>query len=450
LKKLWKAVTAPLRAVGKAVKKFAQSSIGRIVLPIALGFFLGPAAAGFLGVSSVAGVAAVSGFVGSAGSTLLAGGNLKDALKAGAVGGLTAGAGAGVMGGAEAFASGSYTGPTTISGQFDKFKSAITPNAAPTPGLDAAGQAPVPEAGDIASRKVTVDLAGNRVSPMDPINGAPPPAPSGSSAYDLNMQAQQAAANQAAPGNVLTDNVTTSAQRDAFIADQGLGKPSPSFVDQTKQFLSDNISPSGIREGATPAAQKAGADAVNSLLQRVPSATPAMQEAAYQQAFKSAMPGVLSTYGPMAAVGLGTMAAFGGFDSKPVQGGEITNSLMKPVTQRIQEGGTQRQMYMQGLPGVVYDDYGAPVFGQSTRLPTYDVPDYNSGGFGSQGQGIMNLPSVYIPPPGTIGSRRVEQPYNNADMYSNLVPRGYADGGSATARNTVPLTTTSIWPRTPT
>jgi hypothetical protein len=227
-------------------------------------------------------VAAVSGFVGSAGSTLLAGGNLKDALKAGAVGGLTAGAGAGLMGGAEAFASGSYTGPSnhTPGQAFEQVdKSAITPNAAPTPGLDAAGQAPVPEAGDIASRKVTVDLAGNRVSPMDPINGAPPPAPSGSSAYDLNMQAQQAAANQAAPGNVLTDNVTTSAQRDAFIADQGLGKPSPSFVDQTKQFLSDNISPSGIRAGATPAAQKAVSRRCQLLASTCPlGQTPAMQE----------------------------------------------------------------------------------------------------------------------------------------------------------------------------
>ena len=425
------------KKIGKAVKKFASSSIGRIVTTVALGFFLGPAAASFLGATSVAGVAAVSGFVGSAGSTLLAGGNLKDALKAGAVGGLTAGAGAGLMGGAEAFAANSastagLTPGQAFSGQVDKFTNVFSPGtaAAPTPGLDAAGQAPVPEAGDIASRKVTVDLAGNRVSPMDPINGAPPPAPSGSSAYDLNMQAQQAAANQAAPGNVLTDNVTTSAQRDAFIANQGLGKPSPSFLDQTKQFYNENISPSGIRAAGQQ-------EAMSKTLSQFPGATAeqvmnAPATSALGKAFASNSPGILSTYGPMAAVGLGTMAAFGGFDSKPVQGGEITNSLMKPVTQRIQEGGTQRQMYMQGLPGVVYDDYGAPVFGQSTRLPTYDVPDYNSGGFGPQGQGIMNLPSIYIPPPGSIGSSRVEQPYNNADMYSNLVPRGYADGGTVT------------------
>ena len=453
LKKLWKetggkvlkSVGKQLKSIGKAVKKFAQSSIGRIVLPIALGFFLGPAAAGFLGVSSVAGVAAVSGFVGSAGSTLLAGGNLKDALKAGAVGGLTAGAGAGLMGGAEAFASGSYTGPTTISGQFDKFKSAITPNAAPTPGLDAAGQAPVPEAGDITSKRPGIDYGGVQ---------APPPAPSGSSAYDLNMQAQQAAANQAAPGNVLTDNVTTSAQRDAFIANQGLGKSTGAGT--TGAYKTPTISESfskmgeGLGMGSEPASFKTFTEGATDLFSPGPTnaqlkLTPEYADAiskgktmtvALGEAAKANAPGILRTYAPATVAGIGAMAAFGGFDSKPVQGGEITNSLMKPVTQRIQEGGTQRQMYMQGLPGVVYDDYGAPVFGQSTRLPTYDVPDYNSGGFGSQGQGIMNLPSVYIPPPGTIGSRRVEQPYNNADMYSNLVPRGYADGGSATAGNT--------------
>ena len=78
------------KGIGKAVRNFAKSTVGKIVTTVALGFFLGPAAASFLGVTSAAGVAAVGGFIGSAGSTLLAGGGLKDALKAGALGGLTA------------------------------------------------------------------------------------------------------------------------------------------------------------------------------------------------------------------------------------------------------------------------------------------------------------------------------------------------------------------------
>jgi bacterioferritin-associated ferredoxin len=424
------------KSIGKAVKKFANSTVGRIVTTVALGFFLGPAAASLVGATSVAGVAAVSGFVGAAGSTLLGGGNLKDALKAGALGGLTAGAGAGIMGGSGAFQAGSYTGPTTIGGQFDKFKSAITPGAPSVPGAPAiaptgevAGQMPTdasnfgapPDASGAAPvpRKLGINLnTGELVNPTGAPTGALPPIEAGPGYSPTNM----AAANP---------------------SDFGAAKPS--LFEQGKQFYSEKISPSGIRAGATPAAQAAGENAVSNLLQRVPTATPAMQEAAYQTAFKSAMPGIMGTYGPMAAVGLGSMAAFGGFDSKPVQGGDITKSLNTPVTQRIRESGTQRERYMQGLPGVVYDEYGAPVFGQSTRLPTYDVPDYNFGGFGmpgTGGQGIMNLPTTYIPPAGAVGSRAVAQPYNNANMYSNLLPRGYEDGGEVAPPPAAAATTT--------
>ena len=127
----WKSVTKPFKAVGKAissgfksiagaVKKFASSTVGKIITTVALGFFLGPAAASFLGVTSAAGVAAVGGFVGGFGSSILAGQSLKDSLKSGAIGGLTAGVTAGVTGGMGAFEAGSYSGPTTISGQWDK------------------------------------------------------------------------------------------------------------------------------------------------------------------------------------------------------------------------------------------------------------------------------------------------------------------------------------------
>jgi hypothetical protein len=69
---------------------------------------------------------------------------------------------------------------------------------------------------------------------------------------------------------------------------------------------------------------------------------------------------------------------------------------MKPVTQRIAESGNQRNYYMQGLPGVKYDQYGAPIFGQNMPLPTFDT-----------GLGIASL----------------------------MNPRGYAGGGSVTAAN---------------
>ena len=429
IKKLWKAVTKPLRAVGKAVKKFASSTVGRLVATVALGFFLGPAAASLMGVGSAAGVAAVSGFVGGAGSTLLAGGNLKDALKAGAIGGLTAGATAGVMGGADSFASGSASTAGMTPGQalqsrVDQFTNAV----APTPGLDAAGQAPVPGAQAGASAPYSdLKMTGTPVKPFPEFFGDQAPAAT------AGAPASGAQFGIGDPGAGFEPSLSQAASPDATQFQGSLAKPpasQPGMFDSAKQFYNENISPSGIREaGQQEAMSKTLAQFPNATAEQVMSA-PA--NSVLGKAYQAALPGIFQTYGPATALGLGAMSAFGGFDTKPVQGGEITNSLMKPVTQRIQEKDTQRQMYMQGLPGVVYDDYGAPVYGQSTRLPTYDVPDYNSGGFGSPGQGIMNLPSVYVPPTGSLGSRSVAQPYNNSDMYSNIMPQRYADGGTVT------------------
>jgi len=120
LKSVGKAVSGAVKGIVNGVKKFAKSSVGKIITTVALGFFLGPAAASFLGVTSAAGVAAVGGFVGGFGSSILAGQSLKDSLKSGAIGGLTAGVTAGITGGMGAFEAGSYGGPTTISGQWDR------------------------------------------------------------------------------------------------------------------------------------------------------------------------------------------------------------------------------------------------------------------------------------------------------------------------------------------
>jgi len=117
--------------VARAVKKFIRSKVGRIITTLALAFFLGPAAANAMGVGSTVGVAAVSGFIGTAGSSLLAGDDLKTSLKAGVIGGIAGGATAGIFGGAEAFQAGSYTGPTTIAGQWEKARSFFTGGAQP-------------------------------------------------------------------------------------------------------------------------------------------------------------------------------------------------------------------------------------------------------------------------------------------------------------------------------
>jgi hypothetical protein len=86
------------KKLGMAVKKFANTTIGKIVIGTALFMVAGPAAASMLGASAGGAAAAgISGFVSGAGTSLLAGGNLKDSLKAGAIGGITAGVSKGVM-----------------------------------------------------------------------------------------------------------------------------------------------------------------------------------------------------------------------------------------------------------------------------------------------------------------------------------------------------------------
>ena len=396
------------KSIGNAVKKFASSTVGRLVTTVALGFFLGPAAASVMGVGAgTAAGMAISGFVGGAGSTLLAGGNLKDALKAGAIGGVTAGIAQGLSGAP-------LTGPATMTpgqalqSRVDQFTGMFKPGAAvqaPTPGAGAAPQG-------IGPNQAAVPPAGGpQFDVGDPLGK-----------FIQQNEAARAAANAPA-GTYKTPTIGESFSKIKEGVGMGEG---PASLETFKQGATDLFSPGPTNAQVTARAQE--------IMRTTPGAS---LKDAMAAASKEMAPGILRTYGPAAVAGIGAMSAFGGFDTKPVQGGDITSSLMKPVTQRIRESGTQRERYMQGLPGVVYDDMGAPVFGQSTRLPTYDVPDYNYGGFDMPGagmgqgasQGIMNLPTTYIPPAGTIGSRSVAQPYNTASMYSNLVPRGYEGGG---------------------
>jgi hypothetical protein len=196
IKKLFKGVGKALKSIGRAVKKFAKSKVGRIVTTLALAFVLGPAAATAMGVSSTVGVAAVSGFVGSAGSTLLAGGNLKDALKAGAIGGIAGGAGAGIFGGAEAFQAGSYTGPTTVGGQLQKAKDFVTGGGGTeAPALDTGLEDVGSQATDIATETVT-DAA---VDPVLVDSGIPAP-PSAEIGRTSLMPTSQLPANTSLTG----------------------------------------------------------------------------------------------------------------------------------------------------------------------------------------------------------------------------------------------------------
>ena len=293
LSKAWKKVKGAVKKVGKAVKKFAKSKVGRIVTTLALAFVLGPAAAATLGVSSTVGVAAVSGFVGSAGSTLLAGGNLKEALKAGAIGGLVGGAGAGVFGGAEAFQAGSYTGPTTIGGQLAKAKESVF--GAPQPAsvsesvnlLESSAQT-TPIGDPFAANATGTGVAGSTPSTgFTPLTGAEV------DAMNLGLKSSGSVPYTGAEIEAMNLGIGSIPTNAAATAAKTAATETPGLM----RSIYDTLVPNevGIGEGLRNIATNL---------------SPAARKAAGAESF-------LGQYGPLLATGAGIMAATGGFDQQP-------------------------------------------------------------------------------------------------------------------------------------
>jgi hypothetical protein len=343
LKGLFKGIKKGLSKIARAAKKFVRSKVGRIVTTLALAFFLGPAAAAAIGVTSTAGVAAVAGFVGSAGSTALAGGDLKESLKAGAIGGLVGGAGAGVFGGAEAFQAGSYTGPTTIAGQVQKAKDFFTGGgqeaALPDPTQAAAETvtdvqevaAGMPATGDTSAGIVRTDIT----MPQPEI-----------AAGGIETLATEAVTPpdafrfyEAGRGAATAPSVTTGATSVPIV--ESVGVPGPNVAQlgvdnlgQSQNLLQrglDKILPGRIQEAANVKAQAAGKQALEDTLatfadagitEGTPGFATAVSEAAKAQNAAIAATskiGPLTKYGPLAATGLGVMGLTGGFKQEEPQ-----------------------------------------------------------------------------------------------------------------------------------
>jgi hypothetical protein len=164
LKKLFK-------KIGKTIKKFANTTIGKIVIGTALFAIAGPAAMGIFGTTAApALIAATQGFVAGAGTSLIAGRNFKDSLKAGAIGAVTAGAVTGVTQGASAFK------PTTPTVLRWRISTAAVDNTAAFPDLSATAAETVATGAPMPMDPLAAGPTG-MPRPMDPL-AAGPPAPS--------------------------------------------------------------------------------------------------------------------------------------------------------------------------------------------------------------------------------------------------------------------------------
>jgi hypothetical protein len=386
------------KSLGKAVKSFTSSTVGRLITGVAVGFFLGPAAvAAFGATAGTVAAAAITGFTASAGSSLLAGDGLKQALKQGVVGAVTAGA---VQGVGSAVRPGfSLTGqapvdgvnPTAmdaLKGQYNKvFGPSTTASGIQAPTLNNQGLAPTDGApvfqGGQGYPQAETFPVGDSMSPAAQL---PTQTASISAPYDP-ATATRAVDYGYKPGGVGSTAYQTPTIGESFSKmGEGLGLgDGPASFDTFKQGAGDLFAPGPNNAQVTARAQE------------IMSTTPGTSlKDAMAAASKELAPGILRTYGPATVAGLGAIGLAGGFKAADAQPSAMRDELMKPVTQRIAEGGNQRNYYMQGLPGVKYDQYGAPIFGQYNPLPTFDT-----------GLGIESL----------------------------INPKGFAAGGSVTAAN---------------
>ena len=328
-KAVGKALSNAVKGLVKGVTKFVKSPVGKIMTAVALGYFLGPAAASMIGVSSTVGVAAVSGVIGGFGSSMLGGDNLKTSLRNGAIGGVLAGVGAGVMGGAEAFASGSYAGPTTISGQWEQLKSGVT-NAFGGPPVGGAEALPVDLPGAVPSTPLdplTSTATPTISAPTTPTIGAAPavtPPTSGVSMPTGGIGLTPTGAPTGGVGLRLPSTVTMPSVSAPITPTVGAPPPQAGFFDligqgeYSKAF--NGLLPGGSPAGLTPQqiAEQAGTEAFKrAASQGLPEALQISNaQAAYSTALEKATPGILRQYGPLVAGGLGIMSLTGGFDEQ--------------------------------------------------------------------------------------------------------------------------------------
>jgi hypothetical protein len=389
IKKIFKGAKKALKKVGQAVKKFASSSVGKIVTTMALAFFLGPAAATAMGISSTAGVAAVSGFVGSAGSTALGGGSLKESLRAGALGGLTAGAGAGVMGGAQAFQAGSYTGPTTVGGQFSKAKEFFTgapAEAAAAPAPVDMGTAPaqtgatsygIGQPSPITRSAMgieglpdfTVDM-GPGAAPLPTQAAARMQSPIRPPASPAVAAAQRSTPSLNAPGSGVlrpelmgSDAASLTAQNMARGVQGGIQDNTQKGIFQ--QGL-DRVLPNRIRDtGPAKAIDKVARD-FNISPERVRAALVDGSSDAISTAYQAALPGMIQQFAPLAATGLGIMALTGGLKEEEVAPPEGFEDFMSgsPGQRYLEQNPDQRIRY-----GGAYTTSTTPQFNPYSYTP---------------------------------------------------------------------------------
>jgi hypothetical protein len=155
---------------------------------------------------------------------------------------------------------------------------------------------------------------------------------------------------------------------------------------------------------------------------------PGHSVAAYNKAYEAAMPGVVSTYGPVTAAGLGIAGLAGAFTPKkpePSPEEKAMNARLQAERDRV--AANPGAYVPQGLErfGIQYDDRGQ-IIGSQPFNPQPLGPTEVAGNY------MPYTPSPYMTPSGGIGNPFIARPYNTSSMY-DFMPRYAATGGIMSA-----------------
>ena len=459
-RRVTRAVTRPIKAVAKAaksvVKSVVSSPIGRIVATVGLSMIGVPPPLASALVTKAGGgswkdalkSAAVSFLAGPSSpiastvtrmTPFLSG--LSPAMQAGIRSGLTA-TGAGLLTGSnlkDAAAMGITSG--LMAGlQTRQDPAPVSDAAVMTPEQILAGDGTAPVSGGVLPAGTAIDPMTGQVTPVG--GGATGPGtPLGPLSPDTAMQAATAAptAAQAPLGGGLQGPAS-------FDPSGGVnyGLQSPTVAPGGNVGLSDAFLQGQAQTTPSAAPTPADAGAARPLMDTLGQTARGAGQVltgdfreglgnigtGLRETFMpSGEAGLMRTYGPAVAGGLGIMALTGGFEQQPLQESQFAQDMRQPI-----DVPPSLQRPIQNLPGVVYDEQGN-IIGSQPWNP------YASAGFDQRPTevatpGIMSLPmpSAYLPPPGapTMGQGQVFQPYNTASMYSNLMqPRRFNTGGVA-------------------
>ena len=390
LKKLFK-------KIGKTVKKFANTTIGKIVIGTALFMTVGAGAASMFGSTAAPALAAATkGFVAGAGTSLLGGRNLKDSLKAGAIGAVTAGAVSGVTQGASAFKSTAAPTGAPVTTSVPTVDNTALPDLAttaretvaagtPMPGIDTAA---IDQASQLARLTEPSAAQSFAAGPQGPAlsSSAISPAPVQSGVASLDRaaidQASQAArlreiagggaGSQAAAPSGFFENIGDAFGPDATLGDR-VGSLKDAFSPAARQSASEANKMQSIADKFYGGDRKLLDTALQS------NSAPEVVNNLVTKAFET---NTISNLMPLAAAGMGIAGLTGAFSSEQPQLPPGYEGFMDAPGQRLLEQNPERyglsfggvNTMSQSSPYQTYRPYGAATGGSTTDFPRKNGP----------------------------------------------------------------------------